>query len=71
MLAKLTKILSEANSNIRAIEARTSRDGTATIEASVTTLDRRHLERLLHTLRNLPGVTDVRRRFNLGESEAK
>ncbi len=68
MLAKMTKVISEANSNIRAIEARTSRDGTATIEASVTTLDRRHLERLLHTLRNLPGVTEVRRRFNSSAS---
>jgi guanosine-3',5'-bis(diphosphate) 3'-pyrophosphohydrolase len=68
MLARMTKVISEANSNIRAIEARTSRDGTATIEASVTTLDRRHLERLLHTLRNLPGVTEVRRRFNASES---
>jgi GTP diphosphokinase / guanosine-3',5'-bis(diphosphate) 3'-diphosphatase len=68
MLAKITKVISEANSNIRAIEARTSRDGTATIEGSVTTLDRKHLEKLLHALRNLPGVTEVRRRFNSSAS---
>ncbi len=70
MLAKITHVISAANSNIRAIEARTSRDGTATIEGSVTTRDRRHLEKLLLTLRALPGVTEVRRRFNLSGVEA-
>jgi guanosine-3',5'-bis(diphosphate) 3'-pyrophosphohydrolase len=70
MLAKITQVISAANSNIRAIEARTSRDGTATIEGSVTTRDRRHLEKLLVALRALPGVTEVRRRFNLSGAEA-
>ena len=70
MLAKITQVISAANSNIRAIEARTSRDGTAMIEGSVTTRDRRHLEKLLVTLRALPGVTEVRRRFNLSGAEA-
>ena len=70
MLAKITQVISAANSNIRSIEARTSRDGTATIEGSVTTKDRRHLEKLLVTLRALPGVTTVRRRFNLSGVEA-
>ena len=51
MLARITQVLSAANSNIRSIEARTSRDGNASIEASVTTRDRRHLERLLVSLR--------------------
>jgi guanosine-3',5'-bis(diphosphate) 3'-pyrophosphohydrolase len=70
MLARITQVISAADSNIRAIEARTSRDGTATIEGSVTTRDRRHLEKLLVTLRALPGVTEVRRRFNLSGVEA-
>ena len=39
MLARITQVLSAANSNIRSIEARTSRDGNASIEASVTTQD--------------------------------
>ncbi|HSB36789.1 MAG TPA: ACT domain-containing protein, partial [Thermoanaerobaculia bacterium] len=69
MLAKITQVISAANSNIRSIEARTSRDGTATVEGSVTTKDRRHLEKLLVTLRGLPGVTSVRRRFNLSGVE--
>ena len=70
MLARITQVISTAGSNIRSIEARTSRDGTATIEGSVTTRDRRHLEKLLVTLRGVPGVTEVRRRFNLSGVEA-
>jgi GTP pyrophosphokinase len=70
MLARITQVLSAANSNIRSIEARTSRDGNAAIEASVTTRDRRHLERLLVSLRALPGVTDVRRKLRASDAEA-
>jgi guanosine-3',5'-bis(diphosphate) 3'-pyrophosphohydrolase len=70
MLAKITQVISAAGSNIRSIEARTSRDGTAAIEGSVTTRDRRHLEKLLTTLRAVPGVTEVRRRYNLSGAEA-
>ena len=70
MLARITQVISAAGSNIRSIEARTSRDGTATIEGSVTTRDRRHLEKLLTTLRGVPGVTEVRRRYNLSGAEA-
>ena len=70
MLARITQVLSAANSNIRSIEARTSRDGNASIEASVTTRDRRHLERLLVSLRALPGVTDVRRKLRDTDAEA-
>ena len=70
MLARITQLLSAANSNIRSIEARTSDDGRATIDASVTTQDRRHLERLLVGLRALPGVTDVRRKLRTSDAEA-
>jgi guanosine-3',5'-bis(diphosphate) 3'-pyrophosphohydrolase len=69
MLAHITRVLSAANSDIRSIEARTSRDGNATIEASITTRDRRHLERLLVSLRALPGVTDVRRKLRDSDAE--
>jgi guanosine-3',5'-bis(diphosphate) 3'-pyrophosphohydrolase len=69
MLAHITRVLSAANSDIRSIEARTSRDGNATIEASVTTRDRRHLERLLVSLRALPGVMDVRRKLRDSDAE--
>ncbi|MCM3877775.1 MAG: bifunctional (p)ppGpp synthetase/guanosine-3',5'-bis(diphosphate) 3'-pyrophosphohydrolase [Thermoanaerobaculia bacterium] len=70
MLARITQVLSAANSNIRSIEARTSHDGNASIEASVTTRDRRHLERLLVGLRALPGVMDVRRKLRDTDAEA-
>jgi GTP pyrophosphokinase len=70
MLARITQLLSAADSNIRSIEARTSGDGRATIEASVTTQDRRHLEKLLLGLRALPGVTDVRRKVRTTDAEA-
>ena len=70
ILARITQVLSAANSNIRSIEARTSRDGNASIEASVTTRDRRHLERLLVSLRALPGVMDVRRKLRDSDAEA-
>lgn len=70
LLAKITQIISAANSNIQSIDARTRADGTATIEGSVTTVDRRHLEKLIVALRALPGVTDVRRKFNVSGIEA-
>ncbi len=68
MLAKLTKVISDAQSNIRSIQARATQDGIATIEASITTIDRRHLDRLLVALRSVPGVTHVKRKFNVEQS---
>ncbi len=70
MLAQITKVISQADSNIQSIAARTSRDGTAVIEGSITTPGRRHLDRLLVSLRGVPGVSAVRRKFNVGGSGA-
>ena len=70
MLAKITQAIASADSNIQSIQARTNRDGTAAIEASLTTADRRHLERLLGTLRGLPGIVEVRRKFNAAATDA-
>ena len=67
MLAKLTNVISEAGSNIRSIAALTRLDGTATIEGSVTTPDRRHLDKLITGLRAVAGVTRVRRKFGIAE----
>ena len=64
LLAKITQVISAANSNIQSIQARTLPDGTATIDSYVTTPDRKHLDKLLVTLRSLPGVNQVRRKFN-------
>ena len=65
ILAKITQVISDAASNIESIEARTSPGGTAVIEGSVTTPDRRHLDRLFLAIRGVPGVTSVRRKFNV------
>ena len=70
LLARITQVISAADSNIQSIDARTSDDGTATITGSITTPDRKHLDRLLVSLRSLAGVLDVRRRFNVSETEA-
>jgi GTP pyrophosphokinase len=64
LLAKITQVISAANSNIQSIQARTLPDGTATIDSNVTTPDRKHLDKLLVTLRGLPGVNQVRRKYN-------
>ncbi len=64
LLAKITQTIAAANSNIQTIQARTLPDGTATIDGSVTTPDRRHLDKLLVALRSLPGVNQVRRKYN-------
>ena len=62
LLAKITQVISAANSNIQSIQARTLPDGTATIDSNVTTPDRKHLDKLLVSLRGLPGVNQVRRK---------
>ena len=64
LLAKITQVISAANSNIQSIQARTLPDGTATIDSNVTTPDRKHLDKLLIALRALPGVNQVRRKYN-------
>jgi len=65
VLARITQVISDAASNIESIEARTSPGGTAVIEGSVTTPDRRHLDKLFLAIRSVPGVTSVRRKFNV------
>ncbi|MBK6405578.1 MAG: bifunctional (p)ppGpp synthetase/guanosine-3',5'-bis(diphosphate) 3'-pyrophosphohydrolase [Holophagales bacterium] len=65
ILARITQVISDAGSNIEAIEARTSPGRTAVIEGSATTPDRRHLDKLLLAIRAVPGVTTVRRKFNV------
>jgi GTP pyrophosphokinase len=65
ILARITQVISDAGSNIEAIEARTSPGRTAVIEGSATTPDRRHLDKLLLAIRAVPGVTSVRRKFNV------
>ncbi len=60
MLKQLTAVISDDNTNIRNIEARTA-DSQATIDMVVDIQDVKHLERILAGLRKIPGIRDVQR----------
>jgi guanosine-3',5'-bis(diphosphate) 3'-pyrophosphohydrolase len=53
-------VISDDNTNIRTIEARTA-DAQATIDVTVDTEDLKHLDRIIAGLRKLAGVRDVQR----------
>src|SRR5262249_32811128 len=60
MLKQLTAVLSDDNTNIRNIEARTA-DSQATIDMVIDIEDVKHLERVMTGLRKIPGIHDVQR----------
>jgi GTP pyrophosphokinase len=60
MLKQLTAVISDGNTNIRNIEARTA-DSQATIDIVIDIEDVKHLERLMTGLRKIPGIHDVQR----------
>ena len=60
MLKQITAIITDAETNIRNIEARTG-NGQATIDAVVDIEDMKHLQRILNGLKKIPGVRDVQR----------
>jgi len=60
ILKQLTAIVSDDNTNIRNIEAR-SHDQQATIDLVVDIEDLKHLERIIRGLRKVPGIRDVQR----------
>jgi GTP pyrophosphokinase len=60
MLKQITATISDAETNIRNIEARTS-NGQATIDAVVDIEDMKHLQRIITGLRKIAGVRDVQR----------
>lgn len=60
MLKQLTAVISDDNTNIRNIEARTA-DSQATIDMVIDIQDVKHLERILAGLRKIPGIRDVQR----------
>jgi len=65
MLAQLTSALSDENTNIRSLEAKTGgeQDG-AVVEMTVDVRDKRQLEKLVAAMRRISGVRDVERQFN-------
>lgn len=60
MLKQLTAVISDDNTNIRNIEARTA-DSQATIDLVIDIQDVKHLERIMVGLRKIPGIRDVQR----------
>jgi GTP diphosphokinase / guanosine-3',5'-bis(diphosphate) 3'-diphosphatase len=60
MLKQLTAVISDDDTNIRNIEARTA-DSQATIDIVIDIEDVKHLERVMSGLRKIPGIHDVQR----------
>ena len=60
MLKQLTAVISDDNTNIRNIEARTA-NSQATIDIVIDIEDVRHLERVITGMRKIPGIHDVQR----------
>ncbi len=60
MLKQITAVISDANTNIRNIEARTA-ETHATVDIIVDIADLKHLERIVAGVRKIPGVRDVQR----------
>ncbi len=60
MVKAIATIISDANTNIRNMDAKTVEDS-ATVEIVVDIADLKHLERILSGVRKIPGVRDVQR----------
>jgi guanosine-3',5'-bis(diphosphate) 3'-pyrophosphohydrolase len=65
MLNQLTSVLSDENTNIRSLEAKTEidQDG-GIVEMTVDVRDKKQLEKLVTAMRRISGVRDVERLFN-------
>jgi GTP pyrophosphokinase len=61
MLKEMTAIISNDDTNIRAVETHDGENGEAIVEFVVDAEDLRHLNRLVLGLRRLPGVREVQR----------
>jgi guanosine-3',5'-bis(diphosphate) 3'-pyrophosphohydrolase len=60
MLKQITAVISDANTNIRNIEARTA-NGQANIDVVLDIADLKHLQNIINGVRKIPGVHDVQR----------
>ena len=61
MLKELTAVISNDDTNIRAVETRDGENGEAIVEFVVDAEDLRHLNRMVLGLRRVPGVREVQR----------
>jgi GTP pyrophosphokinase len=65
MLNQLTGILSDENTNIRSLEAKTEHEqGGGIVEMTVDVRDKKQLEKLVASMRRISGVRDVERLYN-------
>ena len=64
MLAQLTSLLSDENTNIRSLEAKTEDHEGALVEMTLDVRDKKQLEKLVAAMRRISGVRDVERLFN-------
>ena len=71
MLARLTEVIAKQDSNITQIEAETRETGPARIGVICQLRDRKHRERLMRSVRSIPGVLSVQRRMSGGETAAE
>jgi GTP pyrophosphokinase len=60
MLSQMTAVISDADTNIRTIEAKTY-ETHATVDVTIDIADLKHLERIIAGVRKIPGVRDVQR----------
>ncbi len=60
MLKQITAVISDTNTNIRNIEAKTA-ETHATVDIIVDIADVKHLERIISGVRKIPGVREVQR----------
>jgi GTP pyrophosphokinase len=57
-------VLSDENTNIRSLEAKTETDEGGVVEMTVEVRDKKQLEKLVSAMRRISGVRDVERLFN-------
>jgi GTP diphosphokinase / guanosine-3',5'-bis(diphosphate) 3'-diphosphatase len=60
MLKQITAVISDTQTNIRNVEARTS-NGQANVDVILDIADLKHLENIINGVRKIPGVHDVQR----------
>ena len=60
MLKQIATVISDANTNLRNIEAKTEEDH-ATVDLVADIADLKHLERIVTGVPKIPGVRDVQR----------
>jgi GTP pyrophosphokinase len=70
MLAEIAAVISDVNSNILNVEARTA-DERGTIDITVEIPDMKHLERVIASIKKLDGVYDVSRSTRIANTSTK